>query len=104
MKIVGEFHPYTGHLRATFGECLHFLAIWTIAIIEGIVQSQLSWQLAPDFLAFDCHASSFPSIKNFENSIFSAPLACDMVASHPSIFLMEWKHQGLIDFFLHSLH
>lgn len=27
MKIVGECHLYTGHLRATFGECLHFLAI-----------------------------------------------------------------------------
>lgn len=39
MKIVGEFHPYTGHLRATFGECLPFPAIRTIAIIEGIVQS-----------------------------------------------------------------
>lgn len=70
MKIVGEFLPYTGHVRATFEDGLHFPAVRTIAVIERIVQSQLSWQRAPGFLAFDCHASSFPSIKSFENSIF----------------------------------
>lgn len=73
MKTLGEFHPYAGHVRATLGECLHFPAIRTIAIIEGIVQSQLSWQLAPGFLAYDCHASSFPSIKSFQ-IVFFLPL------------------------------
>ena len=66
------------------------------------MQSQLSWQLVPGFLPYDCHALSPLSTnalkivfkkKKGRKWYFSSPVAYNVVTSNPSKFLMEQKHQ-----------